>query len=611
MLMAQSARLIWQCYWLLGLGKLRFWSDDEMRKYFQSRHITVVIALLVVASVAYAGVTIMRGSHALTGNIYVATSGSDSNAGTQASPFRTIGKAASVASPGAIVHVGPGTYGYTETTSSGSSGAPITYISDTKWGAKISAPGSTNAWTNTGSWVIIQNFEIADSRYSGIMSTSSNGKFIGNYIHHMVPPDCSRGGAGIELQNYSGTNNDSIGNVIKDIIVSGDCARIHGIYYQGPNGGRIMNNIVSNTSGWGIHLYHNANHVIITNNTAFQNVKGGFLIGGSLEGNDISPGIDSGTVISNNISAFNQGTGIEENGRAAGNTITNNITYGNGSTAIYTRPSISGIPATVPTGNISADPQFVNYLANGSGDYHLKSTSPAIDKGTTLNAPSTDLDGNTRPKGAAFDIGAYEFGSVVTPPPPPPSPGTTSVNDAPVGTGLNQFEFVGAWAASAGTGMFQGDNNYSNTTGDYYQVRFTGNKAAIYSEKGPNLGILGVSIDGGVETIVDVYGVARADQQLLYTSPALSLTTHTLKVRITGNKNAASTGMYAVADRVDVTVSATSKLPGDVDGDNRVNAIDLSALLSHDGQNYPAADFNADGTVGAADMAILMSNWTW
>jgi hypothetical protein len=50
---------------------------------------------------------------------------------------------------------------------------------------------------------------------------------------------------------------------------------------------------------------------------------------------------------------------------------------------------------------------------------------------------------------------------------------------------------------------------------------------------------------------------------------------------------------------------------GDVNGDTRINALDLSALISHDGQVYAPADFNFDGTVGAADMAILLSKWTW
>jgi hypothetical protein len=60
------------------------------------------------------------------------------------------------------------------------------------------------------------------------------------------------------------------------------------------------------------------------------------------------------------------------------------------------------------TGTITADPQFVNYQANGTGDYRLKSTSPAIDKGTATSAPTTDIDCYARPRGAAHDIGAYE-----------------------------------------------------------------------------------------------------------------------------------------------------------------------------------------------------------
>ncbi|HEX8226434.1 MAG TPA: PQQ-dependent sugar dehydrogenase [Candidatus Saccharimonadales bacterium] len=51
--------------------------------------------------------------------------------------------------------------------------------------------------------------------------------------------------------------------------------------------------------------------------------------------------------------------------------------------------------------------------------------------------------------------------------------------------------------------------------------------------------------------------------------------------------------------------------PGDINGDSRVNSLDLSVVIAKDGQNYAPADFNKDGTVGAADMAILLSAWTW
>lgn len=72
-------------------------------------------------------------------------------------------------------------------------------------------------------------------------------------------------------------------------------------------------------------------------------------------------------------------------------------------------------------GNIAVDPQFVNPAA---GDYHLKSTSPAIDSGlnsvqqtfqtlTGLNF-TKDFDGNARvqngsAKGCIIDMGAYEY----------------------------------------------------------------------------------------------------------------------------------------------------------------------------------------------------------
>ncbi len=59
------------------------------------------------------------------------------------------------------------------------------------------------------------------------------------------------------------------------------------------------------------------------------------------------------------------------------------------------------------------------------------------------------------------------------------------------------------------------------------------------------------------------------------------------------------------------TETNTTTGNGDANGDGRVNAVDLSIIISKDGQNYPAADFNNDGTVGAADMAVLLSKWTW
>jgi hypothetical protein len=61
------------------------------------------------------------------------------------------------------------------------------------------------------------------------------------------------------------------------------------------------------------------------------------------------------------------------------------------------------------SGSISSDPLFKNYLANGAGNYQLYSSSPAIDRGTSTKAPAIDFAGVARPRGAAVDVGAYEY----------------------------------------------------------------------------------------------------------------------------------------------------------------------------------------------------------
>lgn len=61
---------------------------------------------------------------------------------------------------------------------------------------------------------------------------------------------------------------------------------------------------------------------------------------------------------------------------------------------------------------VTTNPRFVN-LANH--DFHLTSSSPAIDAGVNLGAPyNIDNAYFTRPHGAGWDIGAYEFGGSVS-----------------------------------------------------------------------------------------------------------------------------------------------------------------------------------------------------
>jgi parallel beta-helix repeat protein len=56
---------------------------------------------------------------------------------------------------------------------------------------------------------------------------------------------------------------------------------------------------------------------------------------------------------------------------------------------------------------------FVNAAGN---NYQLAAASPAVGKGTSLDAPPTDLLGNPRPSGSGYDIGAYQSVSAEQPP---------------------------------------------------------------------------------------------------------------------------------------------------------------------------------------------------
>jgi hypothetical protein len=60
--------------------------------------------------------------------------------------------------------------------------------------------------------------------------------------------------------------------------------------------------------------------------------------------------------------------------------------------------------------SLVGDPRFVDPLHD---DYHLQFGSAAIDHGIDAGV-YTDLDGNPRPLGAGFDIGAYEYTAAIS-----------------------------------------------------------------------------------------------------------------------------------------------------------------------------------------------------
>ena len=127
---------------------------------------------------------------------------------------------------------------------------------------------------------------------------------------------------------------------------------------------------------------------------------------------------------------------------------------------------------------------------------------------------------------------------------------TININDTDIGTGVNQFQYVGVWGTSTGvTGNYNSDEHWSNSTkwtkpeDVYFTVKFEGEQIKLYGIKAPNHGIYAVSMDGGTEVEVDAYAATRAYKQLIYDSGNLSSGVHTVKVRATGKKTGTAPDM--------------------------------------------------------------------
>ncbi|HAK97021.1 MAG TPA: hypothetical protein DCM87_19025 [Planctomycetes bacterium] len=180
---------------------------------------------------------------------------------------------------------------------------------------------------------------------------------------------------------------------------------------------RISGNWVSRTTtsdGGGVYCL--ASSPALTNCMIFGNraARGG----GMLCVTSSSPTLTNCTISSNQALSFGGGVYCG----SSSPTLTNSIIWGN------TPESVCGTLSHCLT---NCDPLFVHsgvfdftrfVKAEIGGeeyslpdfivvapDYRLQPGSPAIDAGTCVGAPATDIEGAPRPQGAGCDIGAYEY----------------------------------------------------------------------------------------------------------------------------------------------------------------------------------------------------------
>jgi hypothetical protein len=126
------------------------------------------------------------------------------------------------------------------------------------------------------------------------------------------------------------------------------------------------------------------------------------------------------------------------------------------------------------------------------------------------------------------------------------------VDDATVGTGDSQFNYVGSgWSHCNNCGDYYNlSNSWSNVANDSVTMSFTGTQVSFYGVKNSSHGIGALSVDGGAETMVDFYDPTAIGNVLMWTSPTLLPGPHTFKIRVPHTKNASSTDYFVVPDRI-------------------------------------------------------------
>ncbi|MBD3276798.1 MAG: hypothetical protein GF388_00710, partial [Candidatus Aegiribacteria sp.] len=221
-----------------------------------------------------------------------------------------------------------------------------------------------------------------------IKDGSSNGSVYENVVH-----DINRIGIYVDSWNKP-TNYISVyGNTVYSTADDGFAlaAEAGGLLSQVD----VFNNLAWSNANSGLSVAswgetgcgHPMSDIRIINNTFYGNGSQGWGVGVSIENSDAKAVTVRNNILSNNLYAQIL---VEEFGSEL--SVDHNLFFGTGS----------------PYGSsyFTSNPEFLNPVR---GDFHLSSTSPAIDSGSSLEAPDFDIEGNPRPQGAGFDLGAYEF----------------------------------------------------------------------------------------------------------------------------------------------------------------------------------------------------------
>jgi hypothetical protein len=129
--------------------------------------------------------------------------------------------------------------------------------------------------------------------------------------------------------------------------------------------------------------------------------------------------------------------------------------------------------------------------------------------------------------------------------------------DAAANSGPATFSYGSGWGVTPNVAdMFDGTADWSFTAGSSMTITFAGTELALHAVNDVDQGHLTISLDGGTPTSIDNYAPIRNASGVVWTSPVLASSSHTVTITATGTHDSNSSGNNIALDSVDVFTSA-------------------------------------------------------
>jgi parallel beta-helix repeat protein len=291
----------------------------------------------------------------------------------------------------------------------GSSNQPSRFI--TVLSNRVHNSASRGIFTAFTDDVLIVGNESYSNGEHGVYCSNSGDRPVvrGNRLHHNA--NC-----GLHLNGDLSVGGDGIisGGLVENNRIYKNGSGGAGINMDGVVGTRVQNNLIyesPNNSGIALFQYNGAvpsSGNTIVHNTVIMNSNTTARCGWAMT---LTAGANSNSILNNILYTYDPicGSVSIPAGSVTGMVCNFNI--------IMNRFSSNGGDSTIDWGDwrsygydsnsiVATPAQLFKNLA--TDDYHLKTNSPAIDRGTLVADVLVDSEGNPRQQGSATDIGAYE-----------------------------------------------------------------------------------------------------------------------------------------------------------------------------------------------------------